>query len=352
MEIRDKNEWKSIQNALSQWENTGKLSHEKADELRQDIVYTTDRQQIAQYFFIIALSCTLLAFGAIFIDDKLLEKIKVYFDLNNIIIASVTTAISIFWFWYVHKRRERFSPFTYEMYMILGGLAALTSLVYICKEIGSGGAYTLFLFIATLLFFILSIWFRSKALWLAGILCLMGWYGAFSNLYSSNYLFLGMNYPMRFTAFGSLIIILSLLQSKIKILAANQRITYIAGLVVFFTGLWGISIFGNFNYLDEWEKVRQTHVLTYAIAFGAIAVFVFYLGIRYHDETTRDFGVLFLLVNLYTRYFEYFWDTMNKGIFFLILAVTFWFLGRWLEKKKRQNKQISGKSSSTMQQIS
>jgi len=343
MEIKDKNEWKSLQNALSQWENTGKISPEKADELRKDIIYTTDRQQIAQYFFIIALSCTLLAFGAIFIDDKLLEKIKGYFDLNNIIIASITTAIAVFWFWYVRKRKDKFTPFTYEMYMVLGGLAAITSLVYVCKVIGSGGAYTLFLFIAALLLFILSIWFQSKALWLAGILSFMGWYGAFSNLHSSNYLFLGMNYPMRFTIFGLLILILSLFQSKIKILVVNQRITYIAGLVIFFTGLWGISIFGNFNYLDEWEKVKQTHVLTYSIVFGLIDILVFYLGIRYHDELTRDFGVLFLLLNLYTRYFEYFWDTMNKGIFFLILAITFWLLGRWLEKKKRQNKQLLSK---------
>ena len=61
----------------------------------------------------------------------------------------------------------------------------------------------------------------------------------------------------------------------------------------------------------------------------------FYLGVRYNDDIARDFAVLFLLINLYTRYFEYFWDSMNKGLFFLVLALTFGVLGRWLEKKKR-----------------
>jgi hypothetical protein len=37
---------------------------------------------------------------------------------------------------------------------------------------------------------------------------------------------------------------------------------------------------------------------------------------------------------------------MHKGIFFLILAVSFWFLGRWIEKrrkKERDEKNVSKK---------
>jgi uncharacterized membrane protein len=335
----DKNEWRILQRALTEWEREGKLAHEQAEELKKSIHFRkTESQQIARYFFFIALSCALLAFGAIFINDKLLEKIKAYFSLNNAIIALLSAALAIAWFWYVRKRGKELTTGTYESYMILGALPVLTALVYICKDTGAGNAYTLFLFAAFAVLIALGIWFRSTALWIIGILALMGWFGAFSTWQSTNYLFLGMNYPVRFAVFGLLIIGLSYLQLLVHPLYFTQRVTFIVGLLIFFTAMWGVSIFGNFNYLDEWEKVRQTHVLAYAILFGAAAIISFMMGIRYRDEAARDFGILFLLVNLYTRYFEFFWDTMNKGIFFLILAVTFGLLGRWLEKKKRSAK--------------
>ena len=42
---------------------------------------------------------------------------------------------------------------------------------------------------------------------------------------------------------------------------------------------------------------------------------------------SRGFGLTFLFINLYTRFFEHFWDHMHKAIFFALLAVSFWCLG-------------------------
>ena len=39
------------------------------------------------------------------------------------------------------------------------------------------------------------------------------------------------------------------------------------------------------------------------------------------------FGLIFLFINLYTRFFEYFWDSTHKAAFFAVLAVSFWFFG-------------------------
>ncbi|PYM49677.1 MAG: hypothetical protein DME14_08055 [Candidatus Rokuibacteriota bacterium] len=33
----------------------------------------------------------------------------------------------------------------------------------------------------------------------------------------------------------------------------------------------------------------------------------------------------------YTRFFEYFWDSLHKAVFFAVLAVSFWYLGRKAE---------------------
>lgn len=332
----DKTEKEILERAINEWQIDGRLSIEQANDLKGSITLKrTERQQIAQYFFIIALSCTLLAFGAIFIDEKFLEKLKVYFSLSNVMIAGVTAAISIFWFWYISKRRSRMGVTTFEIYMVLGGLSALTSLVYVLKDFGNSSNYTAFLFIAFLLLCTLSIIFRSQSLWVSAILALMGWFGSFSTAHSVQNLFWGMNYPVRFSVFGLIILGLSYLQGQSKSLLFSRNITYLFGMIIFFTGMWGVSIFGNFNHLDEWEKVRQTRVIVYAVLFAVIAGISLFMGIRYKNELARDFGFLFLLINLYTRYFEYFWDTMNKGIFFLILGITFWLVGRWIEKNKK-----------------
>ena len=337
MEV-DKNEQTILERAIEEWQQTGKLTPDQAAGLKDTLEPKVARQQIAQYFFFIALFCTLLAFGAIFLNEKLLEKIKLYFSWNDLAIAAITAVLSVLWFWYVGKKRQRLSIVTYEIYMVLGGLSVLTSLIYCCKQAGAGASYTAFLLLSIFVLGALSAVLRSKALWIGAIASLVGWFGEVSLYHSSDNLFMGMNYPMRYTALGLVLLAFASLQAQVKPLAFTHRITYVTGLVLTFCGLWGISIFGNYNTLVGWQQVRQVHVLAYSMIFAAASVISFLLGIKYKDEAARDFGVLFLLINLYTRYFEYFWDSMNKGIFFLILAVTFGLVGRWLERNNRKRK--------------
>jgi hypothetical protein len=334
MEV-DKNEWKVLRDALGDWERTGKMTPRQAEELRKSIsLKRTDRHHVAQYFFFIALFCTLLAFGAIFLNEKLLERLKAYFSLSDLVISAVTATLSIIWFLYVGRRRQRLSVVSYEINMILGALSTLTSLVYLCKQVGADKTHVLFLSLSVVALSLLGVKLRSRALWIGAIGAFVSWFWSFSTWLSVDNLFLGMNYPMRFMVLGSLILALSRAMKSNARWHFLQPVTYFAGMLLFFLAFWAVSIFGNYNTLAGWQQVRQVHVLAYSILFGAVTAGAFYLGIRYKDEVARDFAVLFLLVNLYTRYFEYFWDSMNKGIFFLVLAVTFGLLGRWLERKK------------------
>ncbi len=331
-----KAEKETLLQAIVHWEQNGNIDTDKASELRQTIdLKTSPAQQIAQYFFIIAISCIVLAFGTIFIDEKFLEKVKNYFSLSNVFIAMVFGVMSVGWFWYCKKKLRNKTSLGYEANMVLGALFLLVSLVYACKDIGFGTGHSGFLISVAVLFSILSGFFHSRALWIGFILAIMGWYGAFSHTHSVNNLFLHMNYPVRFAVFGLVIILFSFLQRVIPPLAFSQRLTYVIGLVILFTALWGVSVFGNYAYLDEWAKVRQTQVVAYGILLGITCLATIYIGIKYNDDVTRDLGLIFLLLNLYTRYFEYFWDGMNKGIFFIILAISFWGIGRIIEKRRK-----------------
>lgn len=336
MELSNK-EKQLIQKAIELWKQEGKISPEQANSLKESFKIRETESKLAKYFFIIALSCTLFAFGAIFIDEKLLEKIKHYFSLNNLIIALLMAGIAAGWFWLIVKKSSGLRSFSYEVYMILGGLASVTSLVYVCKDVGFGKSHTFFLFLSFIIWISEAVLFRSKALWLAALLSLTGWFGAFTEAHShtDKEVFLGMNYPVRFTIFGALMLGLSRVQSQIRKTSDFQRITYLTGLIIFFLGLWGVSIFGNYHNWEAWMEVRQTHVIGFGILFGVFALLAMLWGIKQDDDITRDLGILFLLINFYSRYFEYFWDSMHKGIFFLILAVSFWLIGKWIEKRRR-----------------
>lgn len=339
----DKEQYEVVSRALSEWEQAGKLTPEVVTDLRADIsVKRNDRQQLAQYFFFIALSCTLLAFAAIFLSEKLLERIKAYFAWSDYAVAGITAVLSAVWFWYIGRRRVDTKSSAYEIYMALGGLSVLTCLVYVCKAAHADATYyTTFLGLSAMSLLSLGAVMRSPVLWLGGLLAVTGWFGAVTAGHEQGYLFLGMNYPVRYVVFGGLLLAAALwLRTTGRLLFARQ-LTYVIALSVFFLALWAVTVFGNFNSLERWQHARQSQIFIYSAFLAIASGLSLYLGIRFRDTTARDFGVIFLLVNLYTRYFEYFWDTMNKGLFFLVLAITFGLLGRWLEKKSKAAKATS-----------
>jgi hypothetical protein len=125
---------------------------------------------------------------------------------------------------------------------------------------------------------------------------------------------------------------LSLVFDKFSKFKVFQKSTYILGLLYLFIALWILSIFGNYGDLYEWGQIKQISLLGWGIIFGAIAFTAIVVGLKYDDYTSRSFGITFLFINLYTKYFEYFWNSMHKAIFFLILAATFWLVGKNAEK--------------------
>jgi uncharacterized membrane protein len=68
----------------------------------------------------------------------------------------------------------------------------------------------------------------------------------------------------------------------------------------------------------------------------AVALLQILLGAAQKSAVILGFGVTSLLVNLYTRYFESFWDSLEKGLFFLVGGVLLLFFGMAYERLARQ----------------
>ncbi|HWZ36470.1 MAG TPA: hypothetical protein VNW51_09935, partial [Mucilaginibacter sp.] len=93
-----------------------------------------------------------------------------------------------------------------------------------------------------------------------------------------------------------------------------------------------LSIFGNLGNLDVWYQIKQITLFYWGVISIAVAAGFLFYGLKSKDDISREFGITFLIVYIYTKYFEYFWEDTNKTVFFAILAASFWLIGRKAEK--------------------
>jgi hypothetical protein len=156
--------------------------------------------------------------------------------------------------------------------------------------------------------------------------------------------FLGMNYPLRFVLFGAVLAGLGIAGERMLasgtsatpgsirdrwLLVSPQ--TKVVGLLDLFIALWIMSIFGNYGDMTAWRSVPQYELLHWSVLFGLVAAGAVWYGFKHDDGVLRGFGLSFLGINLYTRFFEYFWDSLHKAVFFALLAASLWYLGRRAE---------------------
>ena len=148
--------------------------------------------------------------------------------------------------------------------------------------------------------------------------------------------FLGMDYPIRFVLFGLLLIGMAQLMQAHPLTANLWSTTRIWGLLYMFLALWMLSIFGDDSFSDGGELSFRWHpgqprLLAWSLLFAIAAGVCIWHGLRFADSTTKGFGLAFLGINLYTRFFEVFWDRWYKPLFFGVLAASFAILGQYAE---------------------
>ena len=95
---------------------------------------------------------------------------------------------------------------------------------------------------------------------------------------------------------------------------------YAVGLLYINLSLWIMSIFGNYGDIDIWSEASQWELLIFSVIWGLADVAIFLIGSRSRNRMFTGYAIVFLILNLYTRYFEWFWDDMRKSLFFIVLG--------------------------------
>lgn len=328
--------------AIDQWRESGVIDSDTSARL---MAYTSiapfDWQRTARYAFIIAISCLVIAVGAVLADKVLMELLMRIFNAPAEIKSAsfAVLAAIIFWYGLVKRRSCPHRIYGNESVFFLGVLALAGAVFFLGAAIDTGsGRYSVLFLIAAVLYLMLGLWFPSKLVWVFGLVSLGAWMGTETG-YMSGWggYYLGMNYPLRFVIFGTALTTLGLVGErtstpfgtstfKTNMVSMSQQ-TKVIGLLNLFVALWLMSIFGNYGDMTNWERVRQYELFHWSLLFGGTSIAAIWYGLKRDDGVLRGFGLTFLFINLYTRFFEYFWDSVHKAAFFAVLAASFWYIG-------------------------
>ena len=333
----DKQDSEFLNKTIAYWEKEHLIDDEQAQKLKQSYeVKGFDWMRLAKYSFWIALICGGASFAFLIVNDTIVNWLKNLYYTPDIII-SILSSVAAAFFFYSGRRRQKLSPekiFSNEAIIFTGVLFTACCIAYLGKTFDNGsGHYSLLFLLSVFVYGFLAWRMESQLIWLFSLVSLGSWFGTETG-YQTHWAdyFLGMNYPLRFVLFGIVLVAACYILRKRKWFSLFDDLTYVVGLLYLFISLWLLSIFGNYGNIDNWWQIKQISLFYWGIISAAVAAGFLFYGLKSKDDIAREFGITFLIIFIYTKYFEYFWEHTNKTLFFAILAASFWIIGRKAEK--------------------
>lgn len=331
-----KKQAKVITQVLDGWRQEGVLTDEQLQHLQQHLsIRPFDWQRLSRYAFWTALVCVVIAFGSLFADDYLLALIENWLSLSGLGRAAGLGLIAAGFYAWGFRRQRRQSQWRYsnESILFLGVLFTALGIWQLGMALDNGSGNIAPLFLVGCVIYGLVGWAgRSGMIWLFFLLALGNYFGAATGYMSGwGAYWLSMNYPLRFVLFGAVLLALCVAAKPWLATRGLFTVSKSMGLLYLFIALWILSIFGS-DDLDSWYATSPSMLLPWALLFAVAAIIAVWISLQHDDGMLRGYGLTFLGINLYTRYFEYFWNTQYKVVFFLVLAVALALTGRYAEK--------------------
>lgn len=323
-----------LNNVIDEWQSQHLLSEQQSQQLKQTIVVRKfDWKQVTIYAFIIAVACAVLSVIVLLADKPLRAIIEKFTQITDFGISSILTVFTLFIFWFTRRRFNKHAntPFSNSSFLLFSAFLSLATISYWAKTLQVfQHNYAVIFLMSAIVYVVLAIYFRSQTIWTLSILMLALAFGTVTG--NSEEKFAGLNLPMRFLPFSIVVLSFLIIIKKKEKLKPFFKIHYISGLLLFYTALWLVTIFGNFSSYERWQQVSQLHFLFWNGVLFAVTAAGMYFGLKRNDFVLGNISLVFFILNLVTRYFEYFWQPLHKSIFFMILAFVFWFIGSRAEK--------------------
>jgi len=265
-------------------------------------------------------------------------------------LGSITLAIGIIHFISVFLDSLKFAAFVLILFSLAGFIFGFLFIKYNLQKTGSAFVIiaciiltvdlfvisraffpdfernTILLLIAFFIHFIIAYISRNSGVLVISLLTLASWLGVETGYLSDwGAYFLGLNYPFRFALVSPDLLVIGYFHKKKIFLnvykEAFAKVYYILGLLYTNISLWLLSIIGNNeNFFVFWNISYRSELLLFSLIWIAFNILCFIIGGLTKNKIFINFSGIFLSINLYTRYFEYFWNKMEKWLFFITLG--------------------------------
>ena len=321
-----------VERLVDRWQSDGTIDGSTANRLRASTdVASFDWRRLTRFSVITAVICIIVAVASVFTDKWLLAWIARIFSAPEIAKFSFFGCLAAALYALGYRRHDRRPEkrYTNEGIYLLAVIATAAAIFFLGRAIDDGsGHFSLLILLSCGIYGAIALSVRSTLIWLFALVSLGGWFGAETGYVSGwGAYYLGMNYPVRFVLFGAALCAVSYGVLKQPQTAYLFQTTYVMGLLYLFVAFWLLSIFGNYGDGDSWRAARQIELFHWSILFAAAAGLAIWHGLKFDNLTSRSFGVTFLFINIYTRFFEHFWNSIHKAVFFAVLGVSLWYLG-------------------------
>ncbi|WP_295158143.1 DUF2157 domain-containing protein [uncultured Brachyspira sp.] len=186
--------------------------------------------------------------------------------------------------------------------------------------------------ISIILFFIIAYIKKNYAVLSMAIIGLITWYG-FEGFDISS-IDLRLNNYIRFIITSIFIFLIGITDINRKLEEKYFKfsiIYYTIGLLYMNIILAIMSVLGNSNKIII-LKPHSNELMIYSILFLLSNIITLIIGCKLKISLIVKYSIFFIILNIYIRYFEYFYLKMNTWIFFLILGLSTILIGVIIER--------------------
>ena len=337
---------KIVQATIQSWQEENLIDAETAQKLHDSIhVVSFDWKKTAFWSFCFAIFCFFIALLSFFetdLFDQLIELLSLIFWHDSVrLIFSMFLCLFFYYLGFHFRKKEPLRIYRNEALIFIAVILNAWAIVELGILISNdSGHFSLLILLACIIYGLIGYFCKSNLVWLFALISFVSWLGAETGYLSGwGAYYWGMNYPLRFVVFGTIMTAVSLSLRNNPKFEHFFSVTLATSLFCLFFFLWLLSIFGNYDE-RSWYDVKQIELIHWSILFALASLVALYLGFKLDIRMLRGYGATFLFINLYTRYFEYFWHRLDKSLFFAILGLSLWFIAKkaekiWLQTEKQ-----------------
>ena len=168
--------------------------------------------------------------------------------------------------------------------------------------------------------------------WFGGVTGYLSGWGAY---------FFGMNYPLRFLAAALVMCAFAGLHMKsewgpLERYRGFSKIWLSAGVFFAEMSLWILSIFGNFGDMHNYRyEANGFELLVYNVLWAGTNVLLIWFGAERAARILVGYGVTFLIIQVYTLFFEYVAGALGPILTMLVAGGSALWLAFYLEGKRK-----------------